>query len=59
MRQKAELIQQIKAMESVPIIRTKFLDTTETGGFGLLTEMSLAEVWWCGDGGGVKMEMVW
>ena len=46
MRQKAELIQQIKAMESVPIIRTKFLDTTETGGQGLLSEMSLAEVWW-------------
>lgn len=46
MRQKAELIQQIKALESVPIIRTKFVDTTETGGQGLLAEMSLAEVWW-------------
>lgn len=44
MRQKAELIQQIKAMESVPIIRTKFLDTTEAGGQGLLAEMSLAEL---------------
>lgn len=44
MRQKAELIQQIKAMESVPIIRAKFVDTTETGGQGLLAEMSLAEV---------------
>ena len=44
MRQKAELIQQIKALESVPIIRTKFVDTTETGGQGLLAEMSLAEL---------------
>eukprot|EP00731_Ephydatia_muelleri_P021377 Em0013g1104a len=44
MRQKAELIQQIKAMESVPIIRAKFVDTTETGGQGLLAEMSLAEL---------------
>ena len=44
MRRKAELIQQIRAMESVPIIRTKFVDLTETAGQGLLSEMSVAEV---------------
>lgn len=44
MRRKIELIQQIRAMESVPIIRTKFVDITETGGQGLLVEMSVAEV---------------
>ena len=32
------------AMESVPIIRTKFVDLTETAGQGLLSEMSVAEV---------------
>ena len=31
-------------MESVPIIRTKFVDLTETSGVGLMTEMSVAEV---------------
>lgn len=41
---KAELIQQIRAMESVPLIRTKFVDLTETGKQGLLVEMSVAEV---------------
>ena len=44
MRRKVELIQQIRAMESVPLIRTKFVDFTETGGQGLLSEMSVAEV---------------
>ena len=44
MRRKVELIQQIRAMESVPAIRTKFVDITETGGQGLLSEMSVAEV---------------
>ena len=44
MKRKVELIQQIRAMESVPIIRTKFVDLTETGGQGLLAEMSVAEV---------------
>lgn len=44
MRRKVELIQQIRAMESVPIIRTKFVDLTETAGQGLLSEMSIAEV---------------
>ena len=44
MRRKGELIQQIRAMESVPIIRTKFVDLTETANQGLLSEMSVAEV---------------
>ena len=44
MRSRAELIQQIRAMESVPVVRTKFVDLTETGGQGLLAEMSVAEV---------------
>ena len=44
MRRKVELIQQIRAMESVPVIRTKFVDITETSGKGLLSEMSIAEV---------------
>ena len=47
MRRKVELIQQIRAMESVPLIRTKFVDFTETGGQGLLSEMSVAEVSMC------------
>lgn len=44
MRRKVELIQQIRAMESVPVIRTKFVDLTETANQGLLSEMSIAEV---------------
>ena len=44
MRRKVELILQIRAMESVPLIRTKFVDLTETAGQGLLSEMSVAEV---------------
>jgi hypothetical protein len=44
MRRKVELIQQIRAMESVPVIRTKFVDLTETASQGLLSEMSIAEV---------------
>lgn len=44
MRCKAELIQQIRAMERVPLVRTKFVDLTETGKQGLLVEMSVAEV---------------
>jgi hypothetical protein len=45
MRCKAELIQQIRAMERVPLNRTKFVDLTETGKQGLLVEMSVAEVY--------------
>ena len=44
MKQKVELIQQIRAMESVPVIRNKFVDLTETNGQGLLSEMSVVEV---------------
>ncbi len=44
MRQKVELIQQIRAMESVPVIRKKFVDLTVTSGQGLLSEMSIVEV---------------
>ena len=44
MKRKVELIQRIRAMESVPVIRTKFVDLTETSGQGLLSEMSVAEV---------------
>ena len=44
MRKKVDLIKQIRAIESVPIIRHKFVDLTETSGHGLLSEMSIAEV---------------
>ena len=39
-----ELIQQIRALESMPIDRTKVVDLTETSGFGFLTEMSFIEL---------------
>ena len=44
MRRKTELIQQIRAMESIPVVTTKFVDLTETSGVGLLSEMSVVEV---------------
>ncbi|KAM6961106.1 cilia- and flagella-associated protein 99 [Aplochiton taeniatus] len=44
MSRKFELIRQIKAIESVPFIRHKFVDETETAGHHLLGEMSLAEL---------------
>ena len=44
MEKKMEMIQQIRAMERVPIIRVQFFDVTETGGHGLLSEMSVAEL---------------
>ena len=44
MKRKVELIQQIRALESVPIVRSKFFDMTATSGQGLLCEMSVAEV---------------
>ena len=44
MRCKAELIQQIRAMERVPVARSKLVDLTQTGGRGLLVEMSVAEL---------------
>ncbi|XP_030643298.1 cilia- and flagella-associated protein 99 [Chanos chanos] len=44
LNKKIELIHQIRAIESVPISRYKFLDDTETAGHGLLCEMSLVEL---------------
>ncbi|CDQ69426.1 unnamed protein product [Oncorhynchus mykiss] len=41
---KFEIICQIRAIESVPLIRHKFVDETETAGHDLLGEMSLAEL---------------
>ncbi|NXR22069.1 CFA99 protein, partial [Cinclus mexicanus] len=43
-RKRYELIQQIRAIESVPSIRHKFVDLTETGGHGLFGEMSIVEL---------------
>lgn len=44
MCRKVDLVRQIRAMESVPILRTKFVDLAESSGHGLLVEMSIAEV---------------
>ncbi|XP_076833727.1 cilia- and flagella-associated protein 99 isoform X3 [Brachyhypopomus gauderio] len=41
---KFDLIRQIRAIESVPLVRFKSVDDTETGGHELLCEMSLAEL---------------
>jgi preprotein translocase subunit Sec63 len=38
------LIRQIRELEKIPIVRTKGFDPTETMGFGLLNEMSVAEL---------------
>lgn len=54
MRCRAELIQQIRAMERVPLVRTNFVDLTETGKRGLLVEMSIAEVMGRSGIGGVE-----
>jgi len=39
-----ELIKQIRELEKIPIVRTKGFDPTEAGGYGLLEEMSIAEL---------------
>ena len=39
-----ELIRQIRELEKIPIQRTKGFDPTETAGYGLLEEMSIAEL---------------
>ncbi|CAF1142966.1 unnamed protein product, partial [Didymodactylos carnosus] len=44
MRQRFELIQQIRAMESVPVDRWKPVDLTTIAGHGVLDEMSIAEL---------------
>ncbi|XP_052636617.1 cilia- and flagella-associated protein 99 isoform X2 [Harpia harpyja] len=44
LRKRYELIQQIRAIESLPSIRRKFVDLTETGGHGLICEMSIVEL---------------
>jgi hypothetical protein len=44
MRRKLEIIQQIKAAESISINRTKLVDLTSTVGHGFLTDMSIAEL---------------
>lgn len=44
MKRKQELIMQIRELEKIPIVRTKGFDPTETGGYGLLEEMSIAEL---------------
>ncbi|XP_043918828.1 cilia- and flagella-associated protein 99 [Protopterus annectens] len=41
---KLELIRQIQTIESVPVIRHKFVDLTETAGYRLLSEMSIVEL---------------
>ncbi|NXC59614.1 CFA99 protein, partial [Aleadryas rufinucha] len=43
-RKRYELIQQIRAIESLPSIKHKFVDLTETGGHGLFGEMSVVEL---------------
>ncbi|XP_035754541.1 cilia- and flagella-associated protein 99 [Egretta garzetta] len=44
LRKRYELIQQIRAIESLPSLRHKFVDLTETGGHGLICEMSIVEL---------------
>jgi len=43
-RRRDELIRQIRELEKIPIVRTKGFDPTESGGHGLLEEMSIAEL---------------
>ena len=44
MRQRVELIHQIRAIESVPIDRRKAIDLTTVAGHGVHDEMSIAEL---------------
>ena len=43
-QQRAQLIQDIRQLETTPLPRFKELDLTETAGHGLLDEMSIVEV---------------
>ncbi|CAH2299658.1 Hypothetical predicted protein [Pelobates cultripes] len=45
LKKKFELIREIRAIESIPIITHKFVDLTETAGHGLNCEMSLVELY--------------
>ena len=44
MQKKMELIQKIKAIESIPVIKKSFIDLTSTAGHSLLSEMSIIEL---------------
>uniref|UniRef100_A0A8D0HE72 Cilia and flagella associated protein 99 n=1 Tax=Sphenodon punctatus TaxID=8508 RepID=A0A8D0HE72_SPHPU len=44
LRKRFELIQQIRAIESLPIVRNTLVDLTETPGYGLQGEMSIVEL---------------
>ncbi|NXF87258.1 CFA99 protein, partial [Eubucco bourcierii] len=44
LKKRYELIQQIRAIESLPSVRHKVVDLTETGGHGLICEMSIVEL---------------
>ncbi|CAF4611022.1 unnamed protein product [Rotaria magnacalcarata] len=44
MRQRAELIQQIRAFELLPVDRWKPVDRTSIPGYGFHDEMSIAEI---------------
>ena len=44
MKKKLELIQQIKATDSIPINKTKLVDLTSDSGHRLLSEMSIIEL---------------
>ena len=47
MKQKMELIRQIRAMEAVSVNRNKLVDLAAPAGYGFLSEMSIAEVNMC------------
>ncbi|XP_078588779.1 cilia- and flagella-associated protein 99-like [Branchiostoma floridae x Branchiostoma japonicum] len=44
MKRKFEIIQQIRAMEAVPVVRQKFVDLASTAGHQLLSELSILEL---------------
>uniref|UniRef100_A0A8C4VM68 Cilia and flagella associated protein 99 n=1 Tax=Gopherus evgoodei TaxID=1825980 RepID=A0A8C4VM68_9SAUR len=44
LRKRYELIQQIRAIESLPFFRNKFVDLTQTAGYGFSGEMSIVEL---------------
>ncbi|EMP35544.1 E3 ubiquitin ligase RNF4, partial [Chelonia mydas] len=43
-RKRYELIQQIRAIEALPFFRNKFVDLTQTAGYGFSGEMSIVEL---------------